>query len=120
MRDTDALVWLTAAEMRRKLDAREISAAELTEAHLERIAALDPDLNCFITVMDDVAREQAAEADRRIARHDVAPLTGIPIALKDVLCAGTGRIGASTRTGFALTRVFGGAIAKSIGSRRQP
>ncbi len=86
MSDTDTLVWLTAAEMRRKLDAREFSAVELTEAHLDRIAKLDPDLNCFISVMDDVARAQAAEADKRIARHDVAPLTGIPIALKDVLC----------------------------------
>jgi len=86
MSDSGALVWLTAAEMRRKLDAREISAVELADAHLDRIAALDPELHCFISVMADVARGQAADADTRIARHDAAALTGIPIALKDVLC----------------------------------
>ncbi len=86
MRDPDTLIWLTAAEMRRKLDAREISATELIEAHLARIAALDPELHCFISIMADGARLQAAEADKRITRRDTAPLTGIPVALKDVLC----------------------------------
>ncbi len=86
MSDPDALIWLTAAEMRRKLDAREISATELIEAHLARIAALDPELHCFISIMADGARLQAAEADKRITRRDTAPLTGIPVALKDVLC----------------------------------
>lgn len=80
------LHWLTAAEMRRMLDAREISARELVEAHLNRIEAHDDELKCFITPMADVARSQADAADARIARGDVAPLTGIPIALKDVLC----------------------------------
>jgi aspartyl-tRNA(Asn)/glutamyl-tRNA(Gln) amidotransferase subunit A len=81
-----ALTDLTAAEARVLLDARELSAVELTEAHLARIAALDDRLKCYITVMADVARAQAAAADERIAGGKTAPLTGIPIALKDVLC----------------------------------
>ncbi|CAA9542527.1 MAG: Aspartyl-tRNA(Asn) amidotransferase subunit A @ Glutamyl-tRNA(Gln) amidotransferase subunit A [uncultured Thermomicrobiales bacterium] len=83
---TDAPTDLSAAELRRRLDARELSAAEVTEAYLARIAALDPDLRCYITVMADVARAQAAAADDRIARGEAGPLTGIPVALKDNLC----------------------------------
>jgi aspartyl-tRNA(Asn)/glutamyl-tRNA(Gln) amidotransferase subunit A len=79
------LTWLTAAQSRRLLDAREVSAVELAEAHLARIEALDGDIGAFLHVMADVALAQAADADRRIAARDVAPMTGIPIALKDVL-----------------------------------
>ncbi|MFM9107934.1 MAG: Asp-tRNA(Asn)/Glu-tRNA(Gln) amidotransferase subunit GatA [Chloroflexota bacterium] len=79
------LAWLTAAEARRALDAREFSAVELAEAHLERIAASDGDVGAFLHVMGETARAQAAAADRRIAAGDAAPLTGIPVALKDVL-----------------------------------
>jgi aspartyl-tRNA(Asn)/glutamyl-tRNA(Gln) amidotransferase subunit A len=79
------LTWLTAAEARRLLDARQLSAVELAEAHLARIDDLDGDIGSYLHVMSDVARAQAAEADRRIAQGDIAPMTGIPIALKDVL-----------------------------------
>jgi aspartyl-tRNA(Asn)/glutamyl-tRNA(Gln) amidotransferase subunit A len=80
------LTNLSAAAARRALDAREISASELTEAHLDRIPHLDNDLGIYLHVMTDVAREQAESADRRIAQGNAAPLTGIPVALKDVLC----------------------------------
>jgi len=80
------LTDVTAAELRRRLDAGEVSAAEVTEAHLERIAALDGGLHCYLHVMADVARAQAAAADARIGRGEAAALTGIPIALKDNLC----------------------------------
>src|SRR5918997_1199428 len=80
------LTDLTAAEAKRALDAREFSAAELMAAHLERIAAEDGDLHCYLHVMADVATAQAAAADACIARGEAAPLTGIPVALKDVLC----------------------------------
>ncbi len=83
---SDDLTRLTAADARRQLDAREISAAELTEAHLARIEALDGRVRCYIEVMADVARAQATAADARIARGEAGPLTGVPVALKDVLC----------------------------------
>src|SRR5215211_7239495 len=80
-------LWdLTVVEARRLLDAREVSAVELTEAHLARIDRLESALFCHIEVMGEVARAQAAEADRWIAAGRVAPLTGIPVSLKDVLC----------------------------------
>jgi aspartyl-tRNA(Asn)/glutamyl-tRNA(Gln) amidotransferase subunit A len=82
---TGPLTQLTIVEARRMLDAREISSVELTDAHLARIRAVDDRIHAFLHIMDDVAHAQAADADRRIAAGDIAPLTGIPIALKDVL-----------------------------------
>ncbi|MGH2551726.1 MAG: Asp-tRNA(Asn)/Glu-tRNA(Gln) amidotransferase subunit GatA [Thermomicrobiales bacterium] len=79
------LIWLTAAEARAKLDAKEITSVELTEAHLRRIEAIDGGLHAYLHVMSDVALEQAKQADARIAAGDIAPLTGVPVALKDVL-----------------------------------
>ena len=79
------LTALSIAEARLLLDRREVSATELTAAHLDRIAAVEGRVHAFLHVMDAVARAQAAEADRRILSGDAAWLTGIPIALKDVL-----------------------------------
>ncbi len=64
---------------------RQISALELTEAHLTRIERLDRDLRAFLTVTADLAREGAHAADEARAAGDERPLLGIPIALKDVL-----------------------------------
>ncbi|MGH2535631.1 MAG: Asp-tRNA(Asn)/Glu-tRNA(Gln) amidotransferase subunit GatA [Thermomicrobiales bacterium] len=80
------LTTLSAVEARRLLDAREVSAGELAESHLAKIDALDGRFHCYLHVMADVARAQAEAADSRIAEGDVEPLTGIPIALKDILC----------------------------------
>lgn len=85
MATRDELTSLTASEARRRLDRREISAAELAEAHLERARLLEPRLHSYITLTEDVARAQAAEADRRITAGQAGPLTGIPVALKDIL-----------------------------------
>ncbi len=80
------LTALTAAEARRHLDARDVSAAELTEAHLARIDAVEGRVHSYITVMAEVARAQATAGDARIARGEAAPMTGVPVALKDNLC----------------------------------
>lgn len=79
------LTWLSAADARTLLDRREISSVELTDAHLRRIEEIDGDVHAYLHVMSDVAREQAKQADARIAAGDVDALTGVPIALKDVL-----------------------------------
>jgi aspartyl-tRNA(Asn)/glutamyl-tRNA(Gln) amidotransferase subunit A len=81
-----ALTRLTWSEARRALDRREISSLELTNALLDRLAALDPKVQAFLHPMVDVAREQARAADARIAAGQSEPMTGIPVALKDVLC----------------------------------
>jgi aspartyl-tRNA(Asn)/glutamyl-tRNA(Gln) amidotransferase subunit A len=81
-----APLWSKAGhELRVLLDRREVSSVEVTRAFLSRIEALEPRLNCYVTVTHDLALAQAEAADRRIAHNDAAPLTGIPVGLKDVL-----------------------------------
>ena len=79
------LTQLTISQALTKLRAGDISALELTAAHLARIERLDPQLRAFLTVTPDLARRQAQAADAARARGDDRPLLGIPIALKDVL-----------------------------------
>ena len=67
------------------LRAGEYSARALAEATLRRVRSQEPALNAYITVTDDEALAQADAADERLRAGDGAPLTGIPIALKDVL-----------------------------------
>jgi aspartyl-tRNA(Asn)/glutamyl-tRNA(Gln) amidotransferase subunit A len=75
---------LTIAEAQAKLRKREISSRELTRACLDRIAAVEPKLNAFITVTEREALEQADAADRRLAAGDAPPLCGIPLGIKDI------------------------------------
>ncbi len=79
------LTSLSIAAALELMRAREISALELTEAHLTQIERLDPEIRAFLTVSADFARGQAVAADVARAAGDVRPLLGIPIALKDVL-----------------------------------
>jgi len=79
------LCELTAHEAAATLRARELSSVELTHAYLERIEAVDPLLHAYLTVMRDEALAMARAADARLAAGEAGPLTGIPIALKDVL-----------------------------------
>ncbi|MFC4165885.1 Asp-tRNA(Asn)/Glu-tRNA(Gln) amidotransferase subunit GatA [Teichococcus aestuarii] len=88
---------LTIAGARRALAAREISAAELTQAHLDAIAALNPRLNAYITVTPELAAAQAAEADAALARGEAGPLAGIPLAIKDLFCTAGTRTTAGSR-----------------------
>src|SRR4030067_2118976 len=69
------------------LRARKISSVEWTQLYLDRIAALNPELNAYITVNPDMSLAQARAADERIAQGDASPLAGIPIAQKDIFCA---------------------------------
>jgi aspartyl-tRNA(Asn)/glutamyl-tRNA(Gln) amidotransferase subunit A len=80
------LTDLTIAEASAKLHAREISAFELTAAHLKAIEALNPRLNAYITPTPEQALAQAAAADAAIAAGAAGPLTGIPLAIKDLFC----------------------------------
>ncbi len=79
------LTHLTIAEAADLLARREITAVELTEAHLRRIDAHDTHLNSFITVTSDHALTQARAADAELTRGvRRSPLHGIPLALKDL------------------------------------
>ncbi len=75
---------LTLSELRAGLDRREFSSVEATQAFLARVAATDERINAFITVCAETALDAAAAADRRLAEGGAAPLTGIPLAMKDI------------------------------------
>ena len=69
------------------LAAKQISSVELTQLYLDRIAAQNPDINAYITVDAEQSLSQARAADERLAKGDAGPLTGIPVAQKDIFCA---------------------------------
>src|SRR4051794_40652208 len=74
-------------ELARALASKQISSVELTQSFLDRAQRHNPQLNAFITFNPEVTLAQARAADERISRGDVQPLTGIPVALKDIFCA---------------------------------
>ena len=82
---TDA-IRATAEELSRRLAAREVTAVELTQAHLDRIADVDTEIHAFLHVDAEGALETARVVDaRRSAGEELHPLAGVPIAVKDVI-----------------------------------
>ncbi|MDP1645943.1 MAG: Asp-tRNA(Asn)/Glu-tRNA(Gln) amidotransferase subunit GatA [Thiobacillus sp.] len=69
-----------------QLAAKQISSRELAQHYLDRIAALNPAINAFITVDADRTLAEAAAADALRAAGNAGPLTGVPIAHKDIFC----------------------------------
>ena len=96
------LFRLTIVELHDLLAHREVSAMEVLEAHLDRIEAVDGKVRAFLRITPDLAREQAEEADRRFAAGEAELLTGIPVAIKDVLCVR----GVETTAGSQILRGF--------------
>ncbi|SDW56473.1 Asp-tRNA(Asn)/Glu-tRNA(Gln) amidotransferase subunit GatA [Nitrosomonas oligotropha] len=70
-----------------QLAGKKISSTELTSEFLQRIQQLNPEYNAFITVNEELSLAQARAADQMIAAGQASPLTGIPIAQKDIFCA---------------------------------
>ena len=79
------LTRMTAAELSAALAKSEVSATEVTQAHLDRIAAVDGRVHAFLHIAADSALAQAAEVDnRRKTGEQLAPLAGVPVAVKDL------------------------------------
>ncbi|CAL4859856.1 Asp-tRNA(Asn)/Glu-tRNA(Gln) amidotransferase subunit GatA [Microbacterium sp. MM2322] len=79
------ILKLTAADLSAKLRSGEVSSVEATQAHLDRIAAVDGDVHAFLHVSDH-AVDVAADIDRRrAAGEELGELAGVPLAIKDVL-----------------------------------
>jgi aspartyl-tRNA(Asn)/glutamyl-tRNA(Gln) amidotransferase subunit A len=77
---------LTIHEAHGFLKSKEISSVELTRAVLDRINATEGRVAAYITLAEKTAMEHALEADQKIAKGHCEALTGIPIAVKDVIC----------------------------------
>ena len=76
----------SAVEMAKALTSKEISSVELTQAHLDQISKVDTEVHAFLHVDSEGALAQARDVDaRRKAGEKLAPLAGVPLALKDVL-----------------------------------
>jgi aspartyl-tRNA(Asn)/glutamyl-tRNA(Gln) amidotransferase subunit A len=83
---TPELIERSAAEIAADVNARRISALEVIEATLARIADVDGTIGSYLTVLDDTARAQARRIDDRIAHGERFPLAGVPLAVKDNMC----------------------------------
>jgi len=80
------LYELSASEIRKRVAARDLSAEEVTRAHLDRIAEVEPRVDAFLTVLGERALEKAQKLDRGLKAGAQAPaLAGVPVAVKDVL-----------------------------------
>ncbi len=99
---TDELTSLTIKEASRLLRLGSVSSADLVTAHVQRIERVDPRVNAYLRLTQELWEKQADEADRKIRQGDAGPLCGIPIAIKDVLCVR----GVETTAGSKILRGF--------------
>ena len=96
------LTDLTLVQARDGLRRRVFSALDLTQAYLAAIEALNPRLNAYVLVTGEAARAQAQAADAALAAGAHAPLTGIPLAIKDLFCT----LGVRTTAGSRILEPF--------------
>ena len=93
------LHFLSIAEAARLIERRQLSPVELTRAFLDRIAAIDPQLNAYLLVTAERALDQARTAEAEIAAGNYrGPMHGIPFALKDIYCTAGIRTTCHSRT----------------------
>ena len=82
-----SLTHLSATVLASKIRAKELSCREVTDAFLNRIGELEPQISAFVTVTGENAQKRADDLDARLASgENIGPLGGVPIALKDNLC----------------------------------
>jgi aspartyl-tRNA(Asn)/glutamyl-tRNA(Gln) amidotransferase subunit A len=111
-----SLTQLSIREMRDRLARREVSALELTQAHLDRIEALDPStIRSMLTVTRQHAENQARQADARLAEGDAAPLLGVPMILKDVMITRGIRTTAGSKILDSFIPIEDGTITRRLG-----
>ena len=80
------LTQLTLTELRTALRQGQTTSVAATQAMLDRIVAVDNDIQSYLTLTDEMALAQAETADQRRAHGEDSPLLGIPIAVKDIIC----------------------------------
>lgn len=83
--DFKEICYLSIAKLSQLIQKKDLSPVEVVEAYLSRIDSLEPQLNSFITLLPDQAKESAKEAEKEIqAGRYLGPLHGIPFGLKDL------------------------------------
>src|SRR5574343_1303717 len=80
------MIHASIRELANALDAKQVSSLELTDLFLGRIARHNPTINAFVTIDEEKSRAAARAADATRAAGNAGPLTGVPIAHKDIFC----------------------------------
>ena len=111
----NALLSGSVSSLRQQLRDRAVSSEELTRACLERIEAYNGALNAVITICSEQAIDSAREADKAIAKGDIASLTGIPLLHKDIFCTN----GVRTTCGSRMLEQFIPAYDATVVSKMQ-
>src|ERR1700730_9245259 len=83
LHDMSEILFLAAGEVAGMVRRGEVSSRELTEMLLERIDAVDPQVNAVVELRREAALAEAAAADRAIADGVVGPLHGVPMTVKE-------------------------------------
>jgi aspartyl-tRNA(Asn)/glutamyl-tRNA(Gln) amidotransferase subunit A len=83
---SNEIIERSAAQIARDVNARSVSALDVTSAMLAHIEAVDPQVGSYLTVLGDHAREYARRVDERVAAGEKLPLAGVPLAVKDNMC----------------------------------
>lgn len=84
--DNNAIIYKDATELARLIRTREVSSREVVQAHLDRIAAVNPKINAVVTLMADAALQGADAADQAVSNGaELGPLHGVPFTIKDTL-----------------------------------
>jgi len=108
-------LWqLTIHEAGEKLRNREISAVELTSAVLDRIDAVEDEICAYVTLANDRAMGAAEAADELISQGKGKPLTGIPLAIKDILCTQDIRTTCGSRILESFVPTYNSTVVKKL------
>ena len=125
--DARELAFASAGALAKMLADGEISAPDLLEVYLDRIARLDSELRCYRVVLSDSAREEAYAAQERLDAGERLPLLGVPIAIKDdvdvageVTACGSGGHGPPVTSDAEAVRRLRAAGAVIIGKTNVP
>lgn len=101
-------------ELKRGLKEKSFSAVELARFYLDRIASLNDQVNCYITVDEDAALARASAADRSLAGENPPPLCGIPVAHKDLFCTHGVRTTCASRTLSSFIAPYDATVVRRI------
>ena len=80
------MTYKSVTEILQAIKSKKISALEITSEYLKRIKASDGNLNSFITVTEEAALNKASDIYKDISKNNFKPLSGLPIAQKDIFC----------------------------------
>ena len=108
------LYQLTIHQLHELLKKREVTSKEATASVFKRIKEIESQVHAYVTLTEELAMQQAQEADARIEKSEMTLLTGIPLALKDILCTNGIRTTCSSRILENFVPPFDATVVKKL------